>query len=330
MASVCSAARVVGAAVGTTLTGALVAVGGTIHAKRTALAYILFNAVAGAIAIALLPAFLWAIDWLGRHAGLDAGATSLAAFHTLFIGVGVVLFLPFVPRFARLVERLLPEQGQASTQRLDASLLSIPAVALEASQRALEQLSLNLLGVYGDMLRGQASGTHEVRLNEAAPSLNDTYDFVSRIELPADDAVAAAQRVAQLHAIDHLLRLRARLQELAQARIDLSAPAYHWALEHSQQILQGARQGLEQQDVQGELASLALHARTLAELSNGMRNSALKETLPGPNGPLPLSLQRIDSYRWIERTANHIWRICHYLSQGRSAEALPDEPASPV
>lgn len=324
-----AAAVVVGAAVGTTLTGALVAVGGTIHAKRTALAYILFNAVAGMIAIALLPAFLWAIDWLGTHAGLDAGATSLAAFHTLFIAVGVLLFLPFVPRFARLVERLLPDQGQASTQRLDASLLSIPAVALEASQRALEKLSLDLLSLYGDMLSGQAGSTQQARLNEAAPALNSTYDFVSRIEVAADDSVAAAQRVAQLHAIDHLLRLRGRLQDIVQAGIDLSAPAYRWAWEGSQKILRGARHGLERQDVQEALASVAQHAQALAEQSNGMRHSALHETVPGPDGSAHTSLQRLDSFRWIERTAMHIWRICHYLSQGRAAEAPPPDLPPP-
>lgn len=312
-----AAAVVVGAAVGTTLTGALVTVGGTIHAKRTALAYILFNAVAGALAIALLPVFLWAIGWLGRHAGLDAGATSLAAFHTLFIAVGVVLFLPFVPQFARLVERFLPERGEATTQRLDASLLSIPAVALEASQRALEQATLSLLDVYGEMLSGSVSGTHEVRLLQAAPALNDTYDFVSRIAVPADDAVAVAQRIAQLHAIDHLLRFRARLHELAQARTDLTGPDYQWALENSQQLLQLARRGLERQDLPGSMEPLALNAMALTRLSREMRHSVLNGTAVGPDSAAHIALQRTDSFRWLERTAHHIWRICHYLSQAR-------------
>src|SRR5690606_22327328 len=140
-----AAALVVGAAIGTTLTGALVAIGGTIYTKRTALAYILFNAVAGALAIILLPVFLRVINWLTIHAGLDAGTTSLTAFHTLFIAVGVILFLPFVSQFARAVERFMPERGELATQRLDDSLLSIPAVALEASQRALEQVTLRML-----------------------------------------------------------------------------------------------------------------------------------------------------------------------------------------
>ncbi|WP_439590279.1 Na/Pi cotransporter family protein [Hydrogenophaga sp.] len=320
-----AAAVVVGAAIGTTLTGALVTVGGTIHAKRTALAYILFNAVVGAIAIALLPVFLWAIAWLGSHAGLDAGATSLAAFHTLFIAVGVLLFLPFVPRFARLVERFLPDRGEATTQRLDASLLSLPAVALEASQRALEVASLGLLDVYGEMLSGTATTTHEARLQQAAPSLNEIYDFVSRIESPADDTVAAAQRIAQLHAIDHLLRFRSRLQELTQARVDLTEPGYHWAMQNSRQILNLARSGLERQDVQSSMESLVLNAMALSKLSREVRHDVLKAAVSGPDSEAHIALQRTDSFRWLERTANHIWRICHYLSQGRSSEGSQRE-----
>lgn len=313
-----AAAVVVGAAVGTTLTGALVAMGGTIHAKRTALAYILFNAVAGAIAIGLLPVFLWVIGWLGTYAGLDAGATSLAAFHTLFIAVGVVLFLPFVSPFARLVERFLPERGDAATQRLDASLLSIPAVALEASQRALERTTLELLEVYGEMLSGAASTPHEAQLREAAPSLNDTYNFVSRIAVPADDAKVLAQRIAQLHALDHLLRFRARLQEIDQARTDLTGPDYRWALDNSQELLRLARHGLERQALQGGMESLALNATTLANLARAARNNALKEPVADRDDAAHIALQRTDSFRWIERMAHHIWRICHYLSQGRS------------
>jgi phosphate:Na+ symporter len=327
-----AAALVVGAAIGTTLTGALVAVGGTIHAKRTALAYILFNALAGALAIALLPLFLWAIAWLGRHAGLDAGATSLAAFHTLFIAVGVLLFLPFVQPFARLVERLLPERDQATTQRLDASLLPIPPVALEASLRALEQASLRLLDVYAALLDGQSGTAHTARLQEAGPSLNKVYDFVGRIELHADDHASAAQRVAQLHAIDHLLRLRSRLQELAQTQRTLSEPSYQWAQSPSRQLLQLARQGLQDHALQAALPALEQHAGELARLAREQRHALLKHTVPGPGDTAGIALQRADSFRALERSAYHVERIAHHLAQGRATqgaapEAVPAEDA---
>jgi len=222
-----------------------------------------------------------------------------------------------VPQFARLVERFLPERGEPATQRLDASLLPIPAVALEASQRALEHAALGLLDVYAGMLGGTATDTHEIRLRQAALSLNEIYGFVSRIELSAGDTVATAQRIAQLHAIDHLLRFRTRLQELAQARVDLTGPAYHWAMDNSWQILHLARRGLEQQSLHESMESLALNATALSALSREMRHAALKETVPGPDTAAHIALQRTDNFRWLERTANHIWRICHYLVQGR-------------
>lgn len=324
-----AAALVVGAAIGTTLTGALVAIGGTIYAKRTALAYILFNAVAGVLAIVLLPVFLRVIGWLESHAGLDAGATSLAAFHTLFIAVGVILFLPFVPQFARLVERFLPERGEVVTQRLDASLLSIPAVALEASQRALEQVTLRLLDVYAEMLSASDTATHATRLQQMAPLLNETYDFVSRIEMPADDAEAGDQRIAQLHAIDHLLRFRTRLHDLSQSRIELTQPGYHWALESIRQILQLAQHGLQHGDLQAHLKQLESTATQLSALSRQVRHDLLREPASARENSAH-ALQRTDTFRWLERTGNHVWRICHYLSEGRATkDSRPEAAAAP-
>lgn len=324
-----AAALVVGAAIGTTLTGALVAIGSTVHAKRTALAYVLFNAAAGALAILLLPLFLRVIAWLGEYAGLDPGATSLAAFHTLFIAVGVVLFLPFVPQFSRLVERLLPGREELATQRLDDSLLSIPAVALEASQRALEQVTLELLEVYGGMLSGTNTGAYGDQLARAEPLLNDTYDFVGRIELPAEDARGVAQRVAQLHAIDHLLRLRIRLHEMAEARIDLAEPGYQWALQGSRDIVHHARQGLEQGDLGAWLVQLESGARELSDRSRQMRHEMLS-LASGPD-ELASALKRTDVFRAMDRMGSHVWRACHYLSQGRTdAPEKPEAPPAPA
>src|SRR5690606_16518061 len=114
-------------------------------------------------------------------------AMSLAAFHSLFIGVGVVLFLPFVAQFAQLVQRLLPTRGEVSTRRLDDSLLAIPSVALDASQRAIESAARRLLALYGAMLSGSGRDAHEGRLVQATQTLDDIYDFVSRVQLSPDD-----------------------------------------------------------------------------------------------------------------------------------------------
>lgn len=313
-----AAALVVGAAIGTTLTGVLVTIGGTIHAKRTALAYILFNLISGIIAIILMPVFLMVVDWLSRFAGWDAGATGLAAFHTLFIAVGAMLFLPFIRQFAHLVERMLKEKNSLMTERLDDAMLSIPSVALEASQRALERIASHLLEIYEHLLLGSENGLREKHLAQALLSLEETYAFVSRIALPSDDQSMNEIRIAQLHAIDHLLRFRTRLQDMSTDKHHLAEPDYHWALDNSRQMLALAQQGLRDHDLGVHMAQLESNALTLTQLSHTVRHQLLENRFPG-TGNAAQALIKTDTCRWLERTGHHIWRFSYYLSRGREA-----------
>ncbi len=303
-------ALVIGASIGTTLTSLLVSIGATVHAKRTAAAHILFNLIAGLIAIALLPVYLLIIDFLARYAGLEAGVLWLTAFHTLFIAVGVVLVLPFSAYFARLIERLLPERADDVTQHLDASLLAIPIVALEASQRALDRVAQRLFGIYEEILAGTHPENLQQRLARNRAALDRCFDFVSRIPPPNGDEDFASRRIAHLHAIDHLLRFRERLNELDQVRSELSNPIYGEALVQNRHILTLAQEGLERRD--GDwLERIATDATALATLSRQVRHSILHDT--GPDSAAR-ALRITDTFRRLERAGNHIWRICHYLA----------------
>lgn len=323
-----AAALVVGAAIGTTLTGALVAIGGTIHAKRTALAYILFNLVAGIFAIMLMPVFLMAVDWLSRVAGLDAGTTGLAAFHTLFIAVGAMCFLPFIQSFAHLVERLLKDKQTLMTERLDDAMLSIPSVALEASERALERIAGHLLDIHTQLLQGTTTHLRDKSLPEALLSLEETYTFVSRIEVLTDDQAMNEIRIAQLHAIDHLLRFRARLQEFSATNTTFVSADYHWAMDDSVQMVTLAQQGLARQDLTKHIPQLESRAAHMAQLSHTMRHQMLEHRVTGANTTAQ-TLVQADMCRWLERTAHHIWRFSYYLSRGRGI-SLDSEQASEV
>lgn len=321
-----AAAMVVGASIGTTLTGALVTIGGSISAKRTALAHILFNLVAGIIAIALLPGYAWLIGEIDQHLGVSPGALSLALFHTLFIGVGVVLILPWSHRFARLIERVLPDSNDnPARQYLDDSLLSIPAVALEASQRALEQVADKLLLNYQQIMEMAGSETLESDLAQMHQALDDTFAFVTRIQIPAEEQRLGELSIAQLHAIDHLLRLRSRLTELVQENIDFNSPAYQWALEQNRNLLNLARTGLTTQSLPAQLAEIENHSAILDNLSHQVRHHLLQAT--SSTGSAPEALRTTDAFRSLERTGKHIARICHYLAQGRINTGQPHSPA---
>lgn len=318
-------AMVIGAAIGTTLTGVLVTIGATIYAKRTALAYILFNLVAGLIAMVLLPAYSFLIGLLHEYAGLTPGAVSLATFHSLFIAVGVLLFLPHTPRFARAVERLLPERGEDMARPLDASLLTLPALALEASQRTLMQITEQLFERLHRILSLDPSDAARADLLQARHALDRAFDFVSRIPLQAGDKKLAAQRIAQLHAIDHLLRFRTHLYDITQAGVDLGDPVYQLPLEQLRGLLALARNGLAGRGGADWPDSISREATALTGLSRQTRHEFLQG--PDTTGSASQVLRATDTFRWLDRAGYHIWRICHYLSRDqRTDKATPETP----
>ena len=315
-----AAALVVGAAVGTTVTGALVAIGATIPAKRTALANILFNLVAGLIAIVLLPLLIAAVDLLNARFGLTPGAVSLAAFHTLFIGLGVALFLPFTPQFARLISRFLPERGESLVQHLDDSLYSVPPVAMEAAQRTVERSTQALFGAYGNVLTHGHTPQNHQKIIELRSALEQVYEFLGHLHLPAEHHALTEQRMALFHVIDHQLRLCTRLDRLASAPIDFSSGVYHWAVQDNQTMISLALGRDHMHGLNERLDQIAAQAGHLEEMAHEVRYQILQQSQETGTAPAH-ALQTTDAFRWLARSGHHVWRICHYLNQARRLNA---------
>ncbi len=318
-----AAAVVVGAAIGTTLTGALVTIGGTVAAKRTALAHILFNLGSGLVAIILLPVFLSLLAWLNEHADLEGGAMSLAVFHTLFIAVGVALFMPVVDRFERLVARLLPERKHDMGRHLDATSLGVPAVALEASQRSLESIAHQLVQVQRQLLVKPRDEALRDTLRTAHDSLNKALQFIARLPPLENDPALHQQRVAQLHATDHLLRLCSRLQlepEAVQPQQDATLADVRTRMARLLELVHEGLSGRAEPEWQIELK------RKGSELSAAIQavRTRLLES-DSVEGGLAYALHLTDVLRSLERSAMHVQRVCHYLMEGRQAPVEAQE-----
>jgi phosphate:Na+ symporter len=315
-----AAALVIGAAIGTTVTGALAAIGGSVPAKRTALTHVLFNLATGLIALLLLPAWLWGLAQAQRYAGLEPGAVSLAAFHTAFIALGVAVFLPFAGSFARQIERLLPDKGPRLTRHLDDTLLQAPAVALEATRRTLMDVTLELLDLLAPLLDSDVRGAEEPRRAEIAAALEKTQRFFAQIPPVAEDEPLSRLRVAQLHAIDHLARLIGRLDLPAAAHRALLQPPMRTAVTQCREVLAQARTGLIARPPADWLTGLEQRALTLDELRRAERLEILRQTAAGEHGPAE-AMAALDAIRWLERVTYHAWRACHYLTEQTSAQA---------
>jgi phosphate:Na+ symporter len=324
-----AAALVIGAAIGTTATGALASIGGSVPAKRTALAHALFNLMTGAIALLLLPVFLWLLGQAQQHAGLEPGAVSLAAFHTAFIALGVALFLPFTGGFARAIERLLPESGPRLTRHLDDSLLAAPPVALEAVRRTLASAALELLELAQPLLESSVAALDAARVAEVRDALDRTQRFLARIPPAVRDQPLSALHVAQLHALDHLKRLADRLNLAAPTRQAITQEPLQPAAGRCRELLDLARRSLRGHPPDGWRASMADLATSVAAVHHEERAAILRQTASGRQGPLD-TLATLDALRWMERFAHHVWRIGHYLIDDADAVAQADAaPASP-
>jgi phosphate:Na+ symporter len=150
-----AAALVLGENIGTTITALLASLGATTNAKRAAYFHMIFNLI-GVFWITLI--FAWYIhfiqglldDDVSKMVLVDGKETypnttaAIALTHSIFNIVNTLLFLPFLPLFVRLLERLVPAKDfkeKPSLTNLDMRLLETPLLAIEQSRKEIEKMS---------------------------------------------------------------------------------------------------------------------------------------------------------------------------------------------
>ena len=316
---------VVGAAIGTPMTGALAAIGGSAAARRTALAHVLFNLAIGIIALVSLPGFLRAIAWAQSHLGLKADAIGLAAFRTAFIAMGAS-FLPFVRSLARLLERWLPETGPLLTRHLEFALLNAPAMALGATDRALQQTADQLCCSVTSHLPRAAPNAIRPNLAELSAALGRIEEFFSQIPPVFEGEPLSRQRQARLHALDHAWRLLEGAQPPPSEHRALADETLAPAIHRSREILALARSGLVGDATAGWQATLAALAHDLANPRRNERPRLLRETAAGRPHPVR-TLELLDALRRLDRVGYHTWHPGHHLGGGNvQPEGRAGEP----
>ncbi len=147
-----AAALILGENLGTTITAYLASLGATTVARRAAYFHVIFN-LTGVFWITLIfPWYIELIQWIvGGNVGLAAttaaGVTvyprttaAIAATHTVFNLVNTLAFLPFLPFFVRLLERVVPAKTYKEKPHLtdlDFRMLETPLLAIEQSRKEL-------------------------------------------------------------------------------------------------------------------------------------------------------------------------------------------------
>lgn len=275
-----AAAAVIGANIGTTSTALLASIGATPAARRVAMAHVAFNVVTALGALALLPLLLWASEGVldGAHL-VDDTPGRLAAFHTLFNVLGILLILPLAPRLTRWLADLFqtPDEAVARPEFLDSNLLQTPSLALRSL--ALECWRFHGLSLELAHAHLSASGKRSSRpdhllkaLLELAAAIRAFIDQLTQQSLPPESGKVLADLVRVIQHAEDTLQASAQLQALPAPRTGPALkPAWQAMDEQVQASLAAAadRTGFTDTASATEKAFQTLKNALLAALADG-------------------------------------------------------------
>lgn len=197
-------ALILGANIGTTVTGMIASIGSSRSSKRLAIAQVLVN-VLGVLV------FLPFVSGYAQLVGTTARALTrqIANAHSFFNITVTLLLLPCVGGLVWLAKRVVPGREvkiDAAPQFLAGELLNTPSIALDQARKELlrmGELARNMLNDCRDALL-QADLVHVAAVLEteaAVDALRETIDdFLDRI----DAGSISAKEAKRLHMLQHV------------------------------------------------------------------------------------------------------------------------------
>jgi phosphate:Na+ symporter len=122
----------------------------------------------------------------------------------------VAVLLPFMDRFTRIVERILPERRSPLTRSLDRAALLTPLAAEEAVRRTVARSLGTICGSIGEAL---TAGRSAVPVAEANDALRQARDFMAEASGPPESEDEQDRLASTLFALDYTSRLAEVLGE---------------------------------------------------------------------------------------------------------------------
>jgi phosphate:Na+ symporter len=171
------------------------------------------------------------------------------------------------------------------TRHLDPTLWHAPAVALEATRRALSVTACELFAAVRAVIAGETSGREELRRVQIQHALDQTQEFFAKIPPINEDEPPSASRVAPLHAIDHLTRLQAQLHPESNVLRVLAEERVRPMAAQGRAILELGETGLSGRAPADWLAQMERAAAASAKQRRQARPIVLKQTADGQDGP---------------------------------------------
>lgn len=218
---------ILGTNIGTSVTAVLASIKTNLAARRAAMAHVFFNLIGTIVAFVLLPVY--------TNIAINSSIIlerQIANVHTLFNVVNALLFIGFVPLYAKFIKKIVPGEEIAiekGPQYIDKNLLGTPPIAIDASRKEImrmiefanEMVEKSMVAFYG----GDRSNIETVRIREeTVDELRDSIaDYLVKITEREITDKEARMIPGLLHSINDIERIgdhAENIADLAERRID--------------------------------------------------------------------------------------------------------------
>ena len=177
-------AIILGANIGSCVTGLIASIGLSRNARRASLAQILINVIGVIIFLPLMTPYAELITFTSVNL-----PRQIANAHTIFNVLVSMLMFPFVRQIAWLTDKLMPRKVLAETpsitQFIDPCLFQVPPVAITEAGRELERIA----NTASEMLDSSRDALLDGDLDAAASVLQKEKEFMDPICIILEDFI---------------------------------------------------------------------------------------------------------------------------------------------
>jgi len=308
------AALVIGMDVGTTFTAVLAAIGGSTEVKRTGFSHVVYNIFTAIAALFLIVPYTMFFESFAPNFLMQQTEIVLVLFHTFFNFLGLIVIIPFTTPFAHLMQKIIPEPKQKYIQDFDPALLENVPLALSVVQKSLEN-ELKRLLQYILYLLGEKKNAQKINLHAFNILLNETQEFLDRINLKNTQDANWQRLIHLIHVIDHLQRLFDRCSEDEPKVLFLQSSTL-LVLEKNQfiRLIQTTLQLLEKKSSHG-LANYTQQSNNKIDKKIRLKREEITLLMADGTVNIDEGNYNLESIRWLQRSSIHITRIAHHFQQ---------------
>jgi len=220
---------ILGTNIGTTVTAVFASIGGSLPARRAAMAHVLFNAFGAVVFLIFLSQYESLILAISPAYNIPR---QVANAHTMFSVISTVIFLPFINQFTKLLTKIIPGEDAPDKQGpifLDWHMVDMPNVAINLAQQEL----LRMAQFAGENIKLAVEGFLE-KTEEKLEAMRkqehivdglekDIVRYLARVSQSSMDPDMSVRHTGLLHAANDIERVSDHannIADLAQSAIE--------------------------------------------------------------------------------------------------------------